>query len=198
MLIHRLRRPFAWPAEAIPLAAIERDWHGAPLVPPARWALALDDERLWLLAVRAAPAAVHPAAVPGAFTSDLWRFDAAELFLGRAGDAAYLELNLAPNGAWWSCEFTAPRVRRRARDVPLPGVRTEAAAPDAGGWRAALGVPLAALGEASGLADGTTANVAFVVAGPTGTFASAAPPPAGPPDFHAPGLRRPVRVVAGP
>lgn len=194
MLIHRVAGRLVWPAEHLPATPVDRDWHDAPVAPPATFALACDDERLWLLAGRGAPPTLLPDAEPGTFVAGLWRCDVAELFLGRAGDDRYLELNVAPNGAWWSCEFAASRVRRCAHDVPLPGVVTYAA-PGAGGWRAALGVPLAALGE-RGVDDRTTANVTFVVDAPAPRYLTAAPPVAGAPDFHAPALRRPVRVVA--
>jgi hypothetical protein len=196
MLIHRLLRPPAWPAESVPLARIERDWHGAAVAPPAEFALAVDDDHLWLLARRAAPASTHPHAGAGAFVAGLWRFDVAELFLGRTGDPAYLEVNLAPNGAWWSCEFTAPRRRRHEHDVPLPGVRTHATPSASGGWDAALGVPLAVLRDRIGFDDRSTANVTFVVDAPAARYLCAAPATAGAPDFHAPGLRTPVRIVA--
>lgn len=193
MLIHRLPGGFAWPPPALPLERAMRGWHGEPVVPPVAFALAADDERLWLLAGRAAPATLHPDAVPGAFVAGLWRHDVTELFVGAAGEPGYMELNLGPTGAWWARVFDAPRVPRGGPDVPPAGIRTHADPPGRHGWRAAIGVPLAAL--PAPLDAGATANVAFVLTVPTTLHVSVAPPPPGPPDFHAPALRCPVRLV---
>jgi hypothetical protein len=55
------------------------------------------------------------AGAPGNFLAELWRHDVAELFIADPASGRYFEFNLAPNGAWWSCEFTAPRVVPRKR-----------------------------------------------------------------------------------
>lgn len=195
MLIHRLATPFTWPARDLPLTAIERDWSGARVDPPPRFAVATDDDRLWLVAARDAPPVPAPHAVPGTFTSDLWWHDVAELFIGRADSDAYAELNLAPNGAWWACAFTAPRVRRHADDVVPDGVLSHAEPTPLGGWRAALGVPHGVVETILGTVRPERANVTFVLAGSSPRYCTAAPAPGGAPDFHLADLRVPVRVV---
>jgi hypothetical protein len=195
MIVHRFGGRLAWPPDALPLTPLGVDWHGETVVPPVAFGVGIDDERLWLVAARAAPASVLPGAAPGAFVPGLWRHDVAELFLGHLDDPAYLELNLAPNGAWWACELTAPRVPRHAHDAPIEGVRTHADAPRPAAWRAGLEIPIEALRARVRFDDRSTANVAFVLAGSDARYLSAAPPTAGPPDFHAPGLRRRLSIV---
>ena len=55
-------------------------------------------------------------AAPGEFFEGLWKGDVAELFLSLP-NGNYVEYNFAPNGAWWACAFSEPRVRT-TRKVP--------------------------------------------------------------------------------
>jgi hypothetical protein len=197
MLIHRAPTPLGWPVATLPLAEIARDWSGHALSPPAAFAVAVDPARLWLVAARAVPPALRPHAVPGAFTPELWRWDVAELFVGSRERDAYVELNLAPDGAWWACEFTAPRRRRQAEPLAPPRVRTWAAATADGGWRSALAVPLGVVRDAVGADEGSwCGHVAFVLNPPDARFLTSGDPLTGAPDFHAPAVRRPVVFTA--
>ena len=118
-----------------PVVAIAADWFGARVASPASFGFATDPDHFHFRAKRDVPACVHPDAEPGVFTPNLWQYDAAEFFLVHPGTGRYLEFNLAPNGAWWSCEFRAARERVRPDDVPFPEVATTGAM-DAAGWDA--------------------------------------------------------------
>lgn len=180
-------RPLAWGDLDLPMLGLTRDWHGAPLDPPAGLSLAMDDQRLWFVAHDRRPAKIHPQARPGAFQAELWRHDVAELFLADPVSGRYLELNLAPNGAWWSCEFTAPRVRAEATDIAMPGVATFAdLAPD-GSWVAAMALPLDLLRARLDFGPSTRANVTMILGSPEQRFLTASDLGGGEPDFHQPG-----------
>lgn len=179
--------PLAWGALDLPMLGLARDWHGVPYDPPAGFSLAMDGQRLWFVAHDRRPARIHPQARPGAFQAELWRHDVAELFLADPVSGRYLEFNLAPNGAWWCCEFTAPRVRAEASDVAMPGVATFAdLAPD-GSWVAAMALPLDLLRARLDFGANTRANVTMILGSPDQRFLTAADLGGGDPDFHLPG-----------
>jgi hypothetical protein len=117
---------------------------------------------LWFLAHHRRPADLHPAARPGGFQAELWRYDVAELFLSHPGSGRYFEFNLAPNGAWWCCEFTAARRRAESIDIAMPEVATFADLAADGSWLAAMAIS------------------------PDQRFVSAADLGGGAPDFHRP------------
>ncbi len=167
------------------MLGILADHDGVDVAPPAGYALVADPLRLWFIAARAAPAQIHPRARPGEYQADLWKHDVAELFLAGPG-GRYFEFNLAPNGAWWSCEFTAPRVRAEDCEIAFPEVATFAdLAPD-GGWLAAMAIPLNLLRARLDFGPETTGNVTFIIGSPNQRFLSACPLGAGPADFHQP------------
>jgi hypothetical protein len=169
------------------------DTNGESISPPAAYALVADPLRLWFIAARAAPAQIQPGALPGEFHVNLWQHDTAELFLAGPADGRYFEFNLAPNGAWWSCEFRGPRIRVDEVEIAFPEVATFAdLAPD-GGWLAAMAIPLNLLRARLDFGAGTTCNVAFIVNSPHQRFLSASQLGAGPADFHQPGKFQPLR-----
>lgn len=186
MMVFVSSRPLVWGALDLPILGLDRDWHGLPISPPAGYCVACDAERLWFLAGQNRPADVHPKALPGLFRAQLWRHDVAELFLGAPGGGNYLEFNLAPNGAWWSCLFVGPRIRASEKDIPLHGVETwSSLAPD-GSWMAAASIPLEVLAAQIGFADGATGNVTFILESPDQRFLSVEDLGGGEPDFHRP------------
>lgn len=198
MVIFESRTPLIWGELDLPLLGVTRDWRGDAVDPPASFCVAEDGERLWFLAGHRRPASLHPQARPGKFQAELWRHDVAELFLADPASGRYLELNLAPNGAWWSCEFTAPRLRAEAVDVAIPEVATFSdLAPD-GSWLAALAVPLDLLRARLGYGEKTTANVAFILESPAQRFFSVADLGPGEPDFHRPNAFPTARRMAVP
>ncbi len=195
MTVFRTEAPLAWGELDLPLFGLARDWHGAPVEPPAAFSLAIDPRRLWFVATHRRPADLHPLSRPGRFQPELWKHDVAELFLAAPDGDRYLELNLAPNGAWWSCEFRAPRQRQDEAEIAMPDVATfSELAPD-GSWVAALAVPLDLLRARIDFGSGTKLNVAFILENPAPRFLSAADLGGGEPDFHRP-ARFPQMVLA--
>ena len=186
MTIFTSPRELVWGELDLPMFGLQADLAGTPLQRPAGFSLAMDDRRLWFVANHRKPARIHPQARPGAFTAELWRHDVAELFLADSASGRYLELNLAPNGAWWSCEFTAPRVRADEAEIPMPDVATfSEMAPD-GSWLAAMALPLDLLRARLDFGPAIKLNVTMILDSPEQTFVSAAPLGDGEPDFHQP------------
>lgn len=56
--------------------------------------------------------------IPYSFVEGLWRYDCGELWICNPKNGRYIELNLAPNGCWWSCVFALPRLRDGKMQVP--------------------------------------------------------------------------------
>ncbi|GAA5479853.1 hypothetical protein [Haloferula helveola] len=193
----RFEKPLRWGELDVPLFGISSDWFGKPVQPPVAWSLALDPERFWFIASHGRPASIHPKARPGRFLAELWKFDVAELFIADPGSGRYLELNLSPNSAWWSCEFSAPRVRTSPDESEWPGVETFAELAADGTWVAAMALPLATLRERLSFGETTTANFTFIVESPEQRFLSASPLGDGEPDFHRPEKFQPLRIHDG-
>jgi|688.fasta_scaffold270336_2 hypothetical protein len=198
MTIFRCGHPLAWGGLDLPLLGITRDWHGTVLDPPAGFALADDGRRLWFVAHHRQPAELHPQALPGGFQAGLWEYDCAELFIADAASGRYMEFNLAPNGAWWSCEFTAPRVRAEAVEIEMPEVATFAELAADGAWMAAMAIPLDLLRARTGYGPASRANVAFLLGGRERRHASAADLGGGMPDYHRPGCFPAVKFLPVP
>lgn len=181
-----------WGALDVPLLGIARDWHGAVMEPAVGYAVACDPEDLWFLAHHRAPAEVHPQARPGGFLAGLWGYDVAELFLADPASGRYFEFNLTPNAAWWSCEFTAPRIRADEVDIAFPDVRTWADLSPDGSWVAAMTIPLDVLRARINFGKSSRANVSMILGTPNQRFLSASPLGGGEPDFHQPGKFPPL------
>lgn len=188
MVIFRISKPIVWGGLDVPLLGIVQDWFGSSIAPPAGYSLAVDDERLWFLAHHRRAAKLHPQARPGAFLTGLWKYDVAELFLADPVSGRYFEFNLAPNGAWWSCEFLAPRVRAEEIDIAVPEVATYADLSPDGSWLSAMALPLDILRARINFGPDTRANVTMILESPNQRFLTAAKPGEGAPDFHQPGL----------
>lgn len=145
----------------------------------------------------APPAAVEDIteAFTQAFTEGLWQGLVAECFLGREGEDAYTELNLAPDGRWWACRFT--RYRERTLEQPCY-VGTSQRWVEASGERcASLLLPIDLLGTAAEspakLRLVATAIIpAGELLGERAEYLTSRQPPVGEPDFHLRELRRAV------
>lgn len=178
--------PLSWGALNLSLFGLQRDWYGQPIQPAVAFGFAVDHQHLWFVASHAKPANLHPAARPGEFLAELWRHDVAEFFLVDPVTGHYLEFNLAPNSAWWACEFSAPRQRVHEHDLPLEGVATFAdIAPD-GSWMAAAALPLSTLRERFHFGDASRLNATFIINSPEQRFLTAAHLSDGEPNFHQP------------
>ena len=181
-----------WGALDVPLLGLEKDWLGNKLDVPAAFSLALDSQRLWFIASHQRAAALHPASRPGRFCTELWKYDVAELWLSHPQSGRYFEFNLAPNGAWWSCEFRGPREREERVEIAMPEVAAfSELAPD-GSWVAALALPLPLLKARLDFGPETLANVTFVLESPDQRLLTAADLGGGEPDFHRPAKFRKI------
>jgi hypothetical protein len=192
MVIFRISKPIVWGGLDVPILGIARDWFGAPISPPAGYSLAMDDRRLWFLAHHRREGNLHPKARPGAFQAELWKHDVAELFLADPVSGRYFEFNLAPNGAWWSCEFTAPRVRAEEIDIAMPEVAAFADMSPDGSWLAALALPLDILRARINFGPDTRANVTMILESPNQRFLTANHADGGEPDFHQHAIFSPI------
>jgi hypothetical protein len=187
--------PLRWGELDLPLFGLGCDHEGRPVEPAAFFCLAVDGESLWFLAGHGRPARLHAQARPGRFQAGLWEHDVAECFLLDPASGRYLELNLAPNGAWWSCEFLAPRRRADEYDIALPGVSTHADLAADGSWLAAMRLPLDVLRARIGFGAETRANVTMILESPRQRFLSACDL-GGVLDFHQPARFLPLRRQA--
>ncbi|BDS07502.1 hypothetical protein NT6N_25420 [Oceaniferula spumae] len=197
MLIEHKKEPLYWGGLDLGLFGLEKDWYGKPLDTPAAFGLGIDHGSLWFVATHRKPALIHPQARPSQFTPELWKYDVAEFFLSHPASGRYLEFNLAANGAWWSAEFTAPRVRAQEEDLPVPGVKGYGELSPDGSWLAAASIPLDVLKARFDFGPETRMNVTFIVNSPEQQFLTAAPAPEGEPDFHRPDLFQQVRILDG-
>ena len=179
-------KPLEWGALDVPLVAMPNDWHGRPVDPAPGYAVACDAFHFWFIAHHRGPAHTDPASRPGLFKPGLWQYDVAELFLADPGRGRYLEFNLAPNAAWWNCEFTAPRQRVDAQEIAMPDVHTWSDLSADGAWVAAMAVPLEILRARIGFGAGTTANACMILGSQEQRFLTATPLGGGEPDFHRP------------
>lgn len=198
MTVFEFADPLEWGTLDLPVSCISRDWAGADVSPAPLFSLAADRERLWFVAGHARAAALHPGARPGMFRAELWKYDVAELFLADPASGRYLEINLAPNGAWWNCEFTAPRVRAEEVDIFLPEVATFADLAADGSWLAAIALPLDVLRARIDYGPLTKGNVTFILESPQQRYFSANDMGGGEPDFHIPQRFSALRFSAPP
>ena len=173
-----------WGELDVPLLGLTHDLSGALLQVPAAFALVQDPRSLWFVASHRQPAEIHPKARPGVFLAELWRHDVAELFIADPHSGRYFEFNLAPNGAWWSCEFTAPRVRAEEVEIAMPEIATFAEMSPDGSWLAAMAIPLDLLRARLDFGTKSLINVAMILESPVQKFISANALGSGLPDFH--------------
>lgn len=186
MTLFQSAEPLVWGELDVPLYGLIKDWFGETCDPVPGFSLVVDERRLWFIANHRRPAELHPKSRPAGFLAELWRYDVAELFLSDPKSGRYFEFNLAPNGAWWSCEFTGPRVRAEEVDIAMPEVATFAnLAPD-GSWMAAMAIPLDLLRARLDFGFDTHANVTMILESPEQRFFSASNLGPGEPDFHRP------------
>lgn len=191
-------RALVWGELDVSLFGLAKDLNGMLLDAPAAFSLATDTQHLWFIAHHRKPALVHPQARPGAFQAELWKYDVAELFLSDPVSGRYFEFNLSPNGAWWTCEFTGPRLRADAVDIAMPEVATFSELSADGSWLAAMAIPLDLLRARLDFGAETRINVTMILESPQQRFLSANPLGGGEPDFHQPECFTQVRFVPLP
>ncbi|MBJ7395669.1 MAG: hypothetical protein JHD23_00930 [Akkermansiaceae bacterium] len=176
-----------WGELDVPLFGLAKDLDGILLQEPAAFSLVVDEQHLWFIASHRKSARLHPQARPGRFQAELWRHDVAELFLFDPVSGRYFEFNLAPNGAWWTCEFIAPRVRAELAEIAMPEVATFSELSADGSWVAAMAIPVDLLKARLNFGNETHVNVTMILESPVQKFISATDLGPGEPNFHQPG-----------
>lgn len=161
------------------------DWDGRSIAKPLLWTLSQTAAGYTFQASRESTAKAHPDAQPGAFLEELWRFEVAEIFFGDRSRRSYLEVNLAPNGAWWACTFTSPRERSPSQP-DLSAVRTTHSI-SKNGWSAEIVLPH----EIFVSSPPVYYNVTAILGQTPARYLSAFPLPGNKPDFHQPSAFRP-------
>lgn len=127
-------------------------------------------------------------AKPNQYFEGLWRGDCGELWLASSESSRYIEVNLAPNGAWWTCVFSSPRIR----DINCPSPQCQDLQSEALGqyWQASLTLPWTEIFRCLQSEEPPVANVTIVLGGcpdhdaPHENLHSAVP--LGAVDFHRP------------
>ena len=183
--------------QRLPLTPIGKEWFGAPVHPPPLFGFGLDSDSFYFLAKHQHPATCHPDSRSGKFQAELWRFDVAEFFLTDPVSGHYLEFNLAPNGGWWSCQFSGPLQRCSEIDQPLPGVRT-AAESSPTGWTASATVPRFWLEKNLHFGPDARLNATFILYSPKQRFLTASSLGEGDPAFHRPASFPPITFAPNP
>ena len=159
---------------------IDHDWFDRPLIPPAAASLTRMAQGLLFQAKRRASGHPNPASKPNQFFEGLWEGDVAEAFFLEPESGRYLEINLAPNGAWWACWHSG--VRQREKTQPSFIGFEPHGTNDAHGWEASLLIPFSLFSRPEKLQF----NITFVLNSPHQTFHSLASLPGEQPDFHQP------------
>lgn len=98
----------------------------------------------------------------GDFYEGLWKYDCGELWLHDTTSGRYIEFNLAPNGAWWSCVFES--ARKRDSECKSPRCITGGTVEE-GFWQSSLSVTYAEIARCLGNTEGLRGNVTLVVGG---------------------------------
>lgn len=178
--IHRVDQTFSLEQiTSLPQERIQRDWFGDPPHCDISFVVACSETHLFFGGEVASLARYEPNLHSGQFVEGLWNQDVLELFVGIQNSSAYLELNLAPSGAWWCCYFDNYRQRStRQSNSPraqiLLGKNEQV-------WRAALAFPLSQIEDKIN----TNTIVFCTILGDPRRFYTNVHPPPTTPDFHA-------------
>lgn len=163
---------------------IERDWFGNAVSTPPQYKLAIDPKFLWFGARRLYPPQSSRTISAGTFEEGLWNEDVAELFLcDDAISTRYAEINLAPSGAYWRCEFESYRTRAKGGALPVENIQARGQV-GASGWEASLRVPRRELSITFSGERASRGNVSFILRGPRLAYFTAHGLKASHPDFH--------------
>ncbi len=109
------------------------------------------------------PPLIIDLAQPNQFCEGLWRGDCGELWLASLESSRYIEVNLAPNGAWWTCVFSSPRIR----DLDCPPPQSQNLQSESLGqyWQASLVLPWTEVFRCLQSKEAPLANVTLVLGG---------------------------------
>lgn len=163
---------------------LTREWYGSAVAAPVRYSFRTDGTSLIFRAEQNAPVLLPPYAEPGVFTEKLWMYDLAEFFIASADGSRYLEFNLCPNGAWWACAFSAPRVAME--NAPAMQGITAQGSVTPGGWSAEAALPLSLLAELGLSVENCRLAATAVLNSPNYLYLTTAEDLSGEPDFHRP------------
>jgi hypothetical protein len=186
MIVHQLEKLIEWNSIDLHRETIDQDWFGEKVETSPFYSLAIDPEKLWLIAGHSRKPIVHPDAKSGKFTPELWKYDLVEMFIADPHSNRYMEFNLAPNNAWWSCEYTTPRIRTYKKDEILPEVKTYEKHSSDGSWTVGIAIPLYILRARLNFGFESLMNVNFILYSPDQKFFSVAKLPKKEPDYHQP------------
>lgn len=163
---------------------LTHEWYGNRVTPSVEYSFTIEDDYLVFRAAQKAPVTVHPEAVPGEFTAELWMYDTAEFFVADADGRQYLEFNLCPNGAWWACAFSEPRKVDATAGVPM-GVRTQGElSPE--GWSCSARIPLSYFRSIDIDIYNCRVATTCILNSPDYKFLTTGDDLSGEPDFHRP------------
>lgn len=126
---------------------------------------------------------VDPSQNPATPVEGLWRKDCLEIFVSNS-EGRYLEINATPQGHWWMCFFSSPRVRE--------GSIAEAPTIDVEGDTVTVAVNYSTLQKLGDL-DSLSWNATAILGHPETRYLSAAALGGAEPDFH-----RPTEFLAWP
>lgn len=165
---------------------ISTDWDGHSL-PFRPFFLFWIDQRylhFWA-AVEGSSGLPHLDGKTGSYQAELWKYDVAEFFLATPDRSRYLEFNLSPVGAWWSCLFGDRLVPLAGEPAEIPGVTATGQQSDSS-WEARASLPLEWIEERFPLDLGVGLNTTFILNTPNQIFVTASDLGPGIPDFHRP------------
>ena len=179
-----------------PCECFKSDWFGRQLKQKSSFLFWVDKKRFHFLAeAHFGPGIAHPESRAGEFTPELWKYDVSEFFLSDPSSGRYLEFNLAPNGAWWSCGFSGPRQPATGEPSAIPGVRT-ASRQESNFWQVHASLPLQWLEDHYHWGEASRLNATMIVNSPDQLFLTAGPSQSGAPDFHRPDAFPRVKFIA--
>lgn len=186
MQIFTSRKLLGWGKLDLPLFGLNEDWFGSTLENPSTFTLATDPDFLWFIGIFPQAARIHPSALPGQFTPELWKYDVAELFLTNPSRAEYLEFNLTSNGAWWASKFSSVRKASPSQPDFISQVLTHHECVEGHHGVACLQIPLNFLKKEIDFGAYTAANITIIRDSPSHRYLSASKLPGAEPDFHQP------------
>ncbi|RMG40562.1 MAG: hypothetical protein D6719_10605 [Candidatus Dadabacteria bacterium] len=169
-------------AGVLPESTLKYDWYGSEIVPPLYYSIAIDTEHLFFSARRESPAFLNPAYRMGQYVEGLWNYDVVELFISDPKKSSYQEINLAPNGVWWSQAFSS--YRQREEDYATPaGVKTTCIVLEKS-WETSIYIPLNNLSVQFEPESGLYLNICAILGKDDRRYLSAVKLNSDEPDFH--------------
>ncbi len=128
---------------------------------------------------------LHPTKMqPNTYHEGLWEYDVAEWFIADPATGKYIELNLAPTGAWWMMVFNALRQRAERLMPDINEITTEAVLEN-NAWSASLEIPVTVIEQVLG-SVAMKHNVCFILGQNPRQYLSWTRLDSKHPDFHRP------------